>query len=68
MNQPQKLHRYADPRYNEDEDRMIPIIDADGRINQRMVVDTRKSELKILKDKNRRMKMLDTNTFRTIIV
>ena len=35
---------------------MIPMIDADGRINQRMVVDTRKSELKILKDKNRKMK------------
>ena len=56
MNPTQAPHKYSDPRYNEDEDRRIPIVDAIGGVKQRFIVDTRKVELKILKDMYRKFK------------
>ena len=54
MNQTQKPHRYMDIRYNEDEDRQIARIDNDGKMIQMISSNTRKVELKILKDRNKR--------------
>ena len=54
MNPTQKPHRYMDIRYNEDEDRQIARIDPDGQMIQAAITNTRKVDLKILKDRNRK--------------
>ena len=46
-------HRYADLRYNLDEDRRIPVIQDRGTQTQRIQVDVNRGKLKILEDKNK---------------
>ena len=56
MNQKPKPHLYADLRYNIDEDRQIQINQGHANQDQRIVVDTNRGKLNILKDKNKEFK------------